>query len=261
VIINSHNFTPATPFSPLDVGVSLWLDASDASTLYDATTGGSLVAADGLVARWEDKSGNANHATQGTSGLRPTRKTAIQNALDILRFDGGDHLAGAANATSGNPKTVVGLCKSSNATGGVLWCSRTSGRAFIARPWRIGGISYISGDVTISNVTTPLDITTPMQSFFLQSWRSPSGLAIEYRANGAAQSTSGTILSDTGATGYRVGIASTLILPWPGDIAELCVIDAYATTADVEKLEGYLAWKWGTVSALDASHPYKSVAP
>lgn len=260
VIINAHNFTPATPFSPLDVGVSLWLDASDASTLYDATTGGSLVAADGLVARWEDKSGNANHATQGTSGNRPTRKTGIQNSLAILRFDGGDHLAGAANATTGNAKTVIALCKSSNATGGSVWCSRTSGRAFLARTLRLG-LSYISGDVTVTNVTTTLDITTPMQSFFLQAWRSPSGLAIEYRANGAAQSTSGTILSDTGATGYRVGAASTLIQLWPGDIAELCVIDAYATTADVEKLEGYLAHKWGTTSSLDASHPYKSVAP
>ena len=260
VIINAHNFTPATPFSPLDVGVSLWLDASDASTLYDATSGGSLVAADGTVARWEDKSGNVNHATQGTSGSRPTRKTSIQNALDILRFDGGDHLAGAANATSGNPKTVVALCKSSNAAGGIVWTSRTSGRAFLARTLRSGS-SFISGDTTVTNVTTTLDITTPMQSFFLQSWRSPSGLTIEYRANGAAQSTSGTILSDTGATGYRVGIASTLIQPWPGDIAEICVIDSYATTADVEKLEGYLAHKWGTTADLDASHPYKSVAP
>jgi hypothetical protein len=259
VIINAHNFTPATPFSPLDVGVSLWLDASDASTLYDAVTGGSLVAADNTVARWEDKSGNANHATQGTAGSRPTRKTSVQNSLGILRFD-GDHLAGAANATTGNAKTVVGLCRSSNSAGGSVWCSRTSGRAFLARTLRAGS-SFISGDVTTTNVTTTLDITTPMQSFFLQTWRSPSGLAIEYRANGAAQSTSGTILSDTGATGYRVGIASTLIQPWPGDIAEICVIDAYATTADVEKLEGYLAWKWGTVSALDASHPYKSVAP
>lgn len=71
-------------------GLQLWLDASDANTLYDATTGGSLVAADGGVARWEDKSGNARHATQSTSGARPVRKTQIQNGLDVLRFDGTD---------------------------------------------------------------------------------------------------------------------------------------------------------------------------
>ena len=68
-------------------GLQLWLDASDASTLFDATTGGSLVAADGGVARWEDKSGNARHATQATSGSRPLRKTSQQNGLGTLFFN------------------------------------------------------------------------------------------------------------------------------------------------------------------------------
>lgn len=247
--------------TPLDITTpSLWLDLSDESTLYDAASGGSLVAADGLVARIEDKSGNGNHCT-ATSGARPTLKTNIQNGRSILRFDGTNYLTGATNATTGNAKTVVGICRSTNAAGGVLWSSRTSGRAFIARPFRSGGITYISGDVTTTNVTTPLDITTPMQSFFLQAWRSPANLAIEYRANGAAQSTSGTILSDTGATGYRLGTASALIQMWPGDIGGITVIDGYATTAVVEALEGYYAHWWGVASLLPSDHPYKAAAP
>jgi hypothetical protein len=77
--------------SPTQIsGLQLWLDASDAGSLYDSTAGGSLVAADGGVARWEDKSGNARHMTQGTAGSRPTRKTAIQGGLDVLRFDGSN---------------------------------------------------------------------------------------------------------------------------------------------------------------------------
>lgn len=76
-------------------GLQLWLDGSDSSTLYDATSGGSLVAADGAVARWEDKSGNARHFTQSTAGSRPARKTSQQNGLDALLFDGAnDHLIG-----------------------------------------------------------------------------------------------------------------------------------------------------------------------
>jgi len=247
--------------TPLDITTpSLWLDHSDTSTFYDAVTGGSLVAADGLVARIEDKSGNANHATQATSGARATLKASIQNGLSSLRFNGSNHYQGAANATTGNEKTVIALCKSSNAMGGSVWCSRTSGRAFLARTFRSGS-SFVSGDVTVTNVTTPLDITTPMQSFFLQVWRSPTGLAVEYRANGAAQSTSGTILSDTGAAGYRLGIASTLISPWPGDIAEVIVVDSYVTTAVAEELEGYMAHKWGVASLLPSDHPYKAAAP
>jgi len=81
-------------------GLQLWLAADDASTLFDATTGGSLVAADGGVARWEDKSGNGRHLIQATSGSRPTRKTATQGSKDVLRFDGRDDGMSVANSTA-----------------------------------------------------------------------------------------------------------------------------------------------------------------
>jgi hypothetical protein len=87
--------------SPTEItGLQLWLDGSDAATLYDATTGGSLVAADGAVARWEDKSGNGRHATQSTNGSRPTRKTAIQNSLGVVRFDGSNDAMSISGSTA-----------------------------------------------------------------------------------------------------------------------------------------------------------------
>ena len=85
-------------WTPSQISTALWLDAADASTLYDATSGGSLVAADGTVARWQDKSGNARHATQATSINRPLRKTSVQNSLDGILFDGtNDDLTGTIN--------------------------------------------------------------------------------------------------------------------------------------------------------------------
>jgi hypothetical protein len=104
-------------FGPKRVsGLQAWFDASDASTLYDATSGGSLVASNGAVARWEDKSGNARHATQSTAGSRPVRKTNQLNSLDGLDFDGtNDTLNVNAMATffSGvNPShTVIAVAK------------------------------------------------------------------------------------------------------------------------------------------------------
>jgi hypothetical protein len=80
---------PGSFINPLSLsGLQLWLDGSDSATLFDATTGGSLVAVDGGVARWEDKSGYSRHFTQGTSANRPIRKAADINGLDCLRFDG-----------------------------------------------------------------------------------------------------------------------------------------------------------------------------
>jgi hypothetical protein len=54
-------------------GLRLWLDAADTSTLFDATSGGSLVQPSGSVAQWQDKSGNGYHATQSNASSRPTQ--------------------------------------------------------------------------------------------------------------------------------------------------------------------------------------------
>ena len=88
---NSRAVTPGSFGGPSSIaGLELWLDASDSSTLYDATSGGSLVTADGEVARWEDKSGNNRHATQSTSSGRPIRRVSVQGGKDALDFDGWD---------------------------------------------------------------------------------------------------------------------------------------------------------------------------
>ena len=91
---------PVSPPGGVSAGLQLWLDASDSRTLYDATTGGSLVAADGAVARWQDISGNARHVTQGTGSARPVRKTGIQNGLAVVRFDGSDDFMSVASSTA-----------------------------------------------------------------------------------------------------------------------------------------------------------------
>jgi hypothetical protein len=81
-------------------GCALALDASVPS-MYDATSGGSLVAADGGVARWEDQSGNSLHITQSTGANQPLRKVGTLNGGDGLLFDGtNDVLSRSGVATS-----------------------------------------------------------------------------------------------------------------------------------------------------------------
>jgi hypothetical protein len=85
------NAWPLPALNPTTIaGLEIWLDASDSATLYDATSGGSLVASGSAVARWEDKSGKARHATQSDSSERPTRSVSEINGLDAILFDGSD---------------------------------------------------------------------------------------------------------------------------------------------------------------------------
>jgi hypothetical protein len=104
IATNTWSRTPISNWSnwvPTSVSnCQLWLDASDASSLYDATSGGSLVASGGMVKRWQDKSGNSRHATEGTSG--PTRVVSARRGLDVVRFGGTNTLSFASSTSTFN---------------------------------------------------------------------------------------------------------------------------------------------------------------
>jgi len=71
-------------------GCDIAYDFSNPASLYDATSGGSLVASGAAIARAEDQSGNGAHMTQASSTLRPLRIVAAQRGLDAARFDGSN---------------------------------------------------------------------------------------------------------------------------------------------------------------------------
>lgn len=97
---------------------ALALDASIATSLYDATSGGSLVAADGAVARWEDQSMSPKNAQQATNTLKPLRRVANINGLDALDFDGGDRLdlTNAENLLRNRPGSCMSVVAKRDST-------------------------------------------------------------------------------------------------------------------------------------------------
>lgn len=99
---------PINPETMIDE-IAFWLDASDSSTLFNATTGGSLPGDGNAVARWGDKTGNGRHFIQGTGANQPTRETAVQNGLDIVKFYGGDYLVNNTYTVNGSEVTIIAV--------------------------------------------------------------------------------------------------------------------------------------------------------
>ena len=252
-------------------GLQLWLDASDSSTLYDATSGGSLVAADGGVARWEDKSGNARHATQSTSGSRPVRKTAIQGGLDVLRFDGSDDWFVFSSSTStfkflhSTDSTVfVALTRSSTddasivdnvggstaGTGFTMYFANGSASsdkitAFAGRGVsqqttfiNTSGNDFVpSGWSVVSHVGQPLDATAAERS----ALRRNGGATQSNNSSTNAASTSNA------SNDLRIGSFHNLNTSYTfgGDIAEIIIYNSALSDTDREAVENYLMTKWG----------------
>jgi hypothetical protein len=270
---------PTSPPSGVGSGLQLWLDASDASTLFDATSGGSLVAADGGVARWEDKSGNGRHATQGTSDNRPLRKTAIQGGRDVLRFDGSDDSLSIASSKAtfkflhSADSTVFAVFKSGTTAnpGHTNYVVFGTANTFTT----VVGVTFYTGD---SNPTTANDALYwyvsrgvtgtypvyfdgngyfPSNSFGLISLLSrpqdgTSANRLAMRRNGAnlssANSPGGspqTAAGDDSTNDLTIGrLPSGESDFLNGDIAEIIIYNSALSDTDRALVESYLMSKW-----------------
>jgi hypothetical protein len=254
---------------PAISGLQLHLDAADASTLYDATTGGSLVAADGGVARWEDKSGNGRHATQGSSGSRPARKTSIQGGLDVLRFDGSDDSLSVPSSKAAfkflhtADHTVFVVFENENASYDPLvstssGSSSSNGLNIYAGDagGGVGSASHqvfrgVQGAPVIDNATSASFLPT---GFAVLSFvGSPSqGVAADrssIRKNGGTAvknnaSTNAASSSDSHSD-LLIGRDGEPFDYHGGDICELIIYDSALSDTDRGLVETYLSSKWG----------------
>jgi hypothetical protein len=259
-------------WTPADITTALWLDAADSSTLFDAVSGGSLVAADGAVARWEDKSGNARHATQSTSGERPQRKTSIVNGRDVLRLDGGDSMS-VPHSSDLNLQigTSTAISCYRKAAGFRIMQKKNGAGALQADSWFFddGTVFSVAGTFTIDYATNQ-----NANQFDVGVW---NGTTLSHFRNGTkltpTTANSGTIVggeidptltpaanTDALFIGRRQNPSGTTGI-MTGDLLEIVLVGTSLSTSDRQKAEGYLAHKWGLTANLPSDHPYKNIPP
>lgn len=266
-------------WTPANTTVPFWLDGSDSATLFDATSGGSTPSAGGSVARWEDKSGSAFHVTQSGTTARPSRQTTVQNGLDVVRFDGSNDILTRGTTTLlknvsyaaiytarkinvspvTNPPWIFGC---TTGTSGFLRAAIDLNRGNTGKYGsggrRLDADSFQSVQSSGSYGTANFEIQCGEFLYSAATLRNIingtiDGSTTSFQTTG---STSNTDSAETLLGGNP--FAGSVTVFFNGDIGE--VIISY-TQADREKLEGYLAWKWGISGSLPANHPYKNGPP
>jgi hypothetical protein len=228
-------------FAPASVaGLQLWYDASDASSLFDAASGGSLVAADGAVARWQDKSGNARHATQATSGNRPIRKINQRSGLDAIQFDGTNDFLSLESIEIPASHSVFQVYQR---LGGVQSFGIAGEPSRYAALWFSDGVLYQISNANFTTHGTSSDST----GYFLVSTIRNSTASIELRRNG---STVSSVTTGSGVTNAASGEWTYIGNRTAGNFhsGNLCEIIVYNTAlsdSNRAAVESYLMAKWG----------------
>lgn len=234
----------------------LWLDGSDSGTLFDATTGGSAVAADGAIARWEDKSGNGRHVTQSTSNNRPVRKTAVQNGRDIVRFDGSnDSFVNTSAQFANAPFSAFLVCSRtslSSANCALIAEYNSTTAAYLALALNQGTSGTFPSAVSIFRVAQaalPSYLftgagTARVLSYFSAGVSSGS-VTVGVRMDGTpggAPATSGLLTNAS----INIGAAQNGTADFfNGDIAEILLYSRQLNASEIVTVETYLSTKWG----------------
>ena len=230
-------------FSPSEIsGMKLWLDAADSSTISHSSN---------AVSQWNDKSGNGRHATilLGSPTLNSTSGPNNKPVIEIRRAGGNDALS--IGGTAFFAKEHYYVFRSVNANfdyyGGVLGHGGSSPGSRQSNYLFRSGQKYFHHDILPEGVSKNgialggnFSLGTINQFMILKLTNTDTNVGphSNYRV--------GTV-----AEGFCASI----------DIAEIIAFSTSLSQEKANKIEGYLAHKWGLSGALASSHPYKLGTP
>lgn len=287
-------------WTPSAISPHTWIDFSDTATLFDATSGGSVVTNGVGIARAEDKSGNGRNFIQATSGARFTFTSNVQNGLGVASGDGGDWLTSVSaasvwnflhnststvfivnkNGTVSNPTAVYGwLGTNAGTSSNIGWSIAYDDRAlltgltdaFNCNCTAGGGVfpfrSVASDGASV--VTDFRDVITPNQVGLFSVRSDPANATaasrVKLAVNGGIlvgnNQMTGAVTASNATFTLQIGTNGNGNIPIAGNYCEVVIFNSLLSTENQQLMEGYLAWKWGLQANLPSNHPYKTGAP
>lgn len=253
-----HQDTGAAPpaWTPDSVaGLQLWLDASDAGTLFQNSGGTGAVTSDGdPVGYWGDKSGNARHVTQATSGRRPLYKpSGLDTGKAGLLFDDVDDFLSRTGITLSGAQTVAVVCKinglpsASEFDTGVLVSDGTR------QMWLLF-CSYATVDPTTfccagtggASMGVAEALTTNKQRIVIRydGVSTTSASSYDFQRDGVSKTVNAKANIGLNTSQIAVGARDTAVYPADLLISEILVWNVRLTDGERTSLDSYLAAKW-----------------
>jgi hypothetical protein len=236
-------------------GLSLWLDAADATTITESS---------GLVSQWDDKSGNGNHATQSTASDQPSYGTPTINTKNVINFASGKFMTtGYPPALNRTIATVVQYSSTSELKVIIGAREATDQRSYFGVNTGVVRIGVADEQASL-NGTSGISVDTTYTQI-LKHGQGAVNKEVHHYLDGT-EDVDDTFDGNIGSgQNYMIGGFNDqgTIHPsqYGGRMGETIITDNMMSDSDRQKLEGYLAHKWGHTGSLPEVHPYKSSAP
>lgn len=248
------------PFSPGDLtSLQGW---------YDATL---LTEADGTdISTWPDSSGNGYDATcasnqpiaaTGANGINNVRCILYNSALNNGVFTTPTGLMSGATQGSAFAVFKRNADPPGSQIGGAMFDDFAASQSEAShQPYEDGVIYEHFGTTARKTVGNPTpDLASDGRIYSVHS------AASDFRAylDGVELYSTGTntVSFSTGAKRLGDSSAVAAFTEWRGRLGEILFFDSVLTTLQRQKVEGYLAHKWGIAANLPGDHPYLSSAP
>jgi VCBS repeat-containing protein len=237
----------AVLWTPAEITTAQWLDFDDdAARIVDS----------GLFTQVNDKSGNSRNAT-ASGAVRPTLYTDA-NGRDWAAFDGvDDYMSISVPQVAGS--SIFAVVDTTNLqTGYRALFERITSSAPHAPNAYLGsgsGYDYRPGIFWGYNFPLYYSLRVSTQAIFEFLFSSGSvGITLNGGNNAIASSAYSNV-----TTWIQINSNSTQRSKCK--IGEYIIINSEVDATTRQKIEGYLAHKWGLSANLPSDHPYKSAAP
>ena len=234
IYINPYQFAAAEPWTPAEITTELWLDAADASTITESG---------GAVSQWSDKSGNGRDFIQNTALLQPTYNSTGFNGLPAISFVSQYLTYSPFNSVLDNTAFNIFFAGTGDLRSGTI--------ASVPRFYfSLFQISYADNNIATWTVNNGDRIV---------EWLFDGVNQHNILVDGTSAATATKAVSSGFNQTYQVGRAGNDNSN--GLFTEYIVVPGAISTDIRQKVEGYLAHKWGLTGNLPAGHPYKTTAP
>lgn len=209
----------------------------------------------GSVSDWGDVFGW--DATQPTAGTRLVWSSTQVNGFPGFTNNGTfTGFLTVPNLAANVPRTVVTLASApSAATNNTLVAGGTG--SFEAR---VGSSNFPVVIQTNTAVLGTATVACDATALGLIVWSADTG-NYAFRVNGTAAGSGTFTASGIGGSALTIGGSSADGTYWAGSFGDVILTGDYNNTSEIQKAEGYLAWKYSLSSLLPVGHPYKSAAP